>query len=239
MPPRAEAPPQPRCHRSIARYIALAAPLALGACALPPAVHVATLIANGFSYIASEKSISDHGLSMIAGEDCALHRGLTGGAVCDDWPADDDILVAGLDGAAASTPAETVGTPAPAATATRPAETAETLAALDLAAGPVLPLGETVAAEGEAADAGPARAAPAGGLYYALGSFIVRANAERLLRANALLAPTLTTARVGGRAVFRVVVGPVAAAERASVKRALAAAGFRNAWALRDAGEEI
>ncbi|MFP6712557.1 MAG: hypothetical protein VB913_12770 [Rhodospirillales bacterium] len=46
-------------------------------CALPVSVTVASWALDGFSYVATQKSITDHGISLLAGQDCALHRIVT------------------------------------------------------------------------------------------------------------------------------------------------------------------
>jgi hypothetical protein len=59
--------------------------LALGGCALPVPIQVATWALDGLSYMVTDKSVTDHGISMVAQKDCALLRGLTDGSVCRDW----------------------------------------------------------------------------------------------------------------------------------------------------------
>jgi len=59
--------------------------LALGGCALPVPIQVASWALDGLSYLATDKSVTDHGLSMVTQRDCALLRGLTDGSVCRDW----------------------------------------------------------------------------------------------------------------------------------------------------------
>ncbi len=54
----------------------------LGGCAVPPAIQVASLVAEGFSYVATGKSVTDHGISMVAGEDCAVFRAVKDEAIC-------------------------------------------------------------------------------------------------------------------------------------------------------------
>jgi hypothetical protein len=55
----------------------------LGGCALPPAVTLASLAADGVSYVATGKSVTDHGLSAATAQDCALLRPVfTGKAIC-------------------------------------------------------------------------------------------------------------------------------------------------------------
>jgi hypothetical protein len=52
----------------------LIAPLFVGACALPPAVTIASLAADGVSYMATGKTVTDHGISAATANDCALMR---------------------------------------------------------------------------------------------------------------------------------------------------------------------
>ena len=78
-----------RCHL----VLAAAAPLVLGGCGLPIGIQIASLFADGVSFLATDKTLSDHGISMVAGKDCALWRIVKGEDVCREI-APDDILVA-------------------------------------------------------------------------------------------------------------------------------------------------
>jgi len=49
-------------------------PLAAAGCVLPPAVTVVSLAADGVSYLATGKTVTDHGLSAATARDCALLR---------------------------------------------------------------------------------------------------------------------------------------------------------------------
>ena len=73
--------------------LAAAAPLVLGGCGLPIGIQLASLFADGVSFLATDKTLSDHGISMVAGKDCALWRIVKGEDVCRTI-APDDILVA-------------------------------------------------------------------------------------------------------------------------------------------------
>ncbi len=64
------------------RITILLAPFLLAGCALPPAVTWASLATDGVSYIATGKSTTDHAISAIADEDCALLRALKEEAIC-------------------------------------------------------------------------------------------------------------------------------------------------------------
>ncbi len=57
-------------------------PLLLGGCVLPPAVQVASLMAEGFSYATTGKGVADHGISMVADKDCAVLRAVKGQEIC-------------------------------------------------------------------------------------------------------------------------------------------------------------
>lgn len=54
----------------------------LSGCALPTAVTIASFAADGVSYIATGKSTTDHALSVIAQEDCAMARALEERPIC-------------------------------------------------------------------------------------------------------------------------------------------------------------
>ena len=61
--------------------------LLAGGCALPVPIQVASWVLDGVSIVTTEKSITDHGLSMVAGQDCALWRAMKDVHVCrDDAP---------------------------------------------------------------------------------------------------------------------------------------------------------
>ena len=72
------------------RIAILLAPFLLAGCALPPAVTWASLAADGVSYIATDKGTTDHAISAVAHEDCALLRALKEEAICKP---DDEVLV--------------------------------------------------------------------------------------------------------------------------------------------------
>ncbi len=63
--------------------VLVAAALAVSGCALLPAsVQVAWLALDGVSFVVSKKSVTDHGISMVVQQDCALWRGVTEGRIC-------------------------------------------------------------------------------------------------------------------------------------------------------------
>ena len=65
----------------------------LGGCmALPAPVQMASFALDGISLITTEKSLSDHGLSLFTGRDCAFWRGLTEGRFCAEQEDGDDAF---------------------------------------------------------------------------------------------------------------------------------------------------
>ena len=56
----------------------------LSACALPMSVKIASWVADGIAYLTTEKSVTDHGISLVARKDCALWRGIKGEKICRD-----------------------------------------------------------------------------------------------------------------------------------------------------------
>ena len=59
-----------------------AAALPLSGCLLPPAISLASLLLDVGSFAVSGKTMTDHGLSLVAQEDCALSHVLSGQDVC-------------------------------------------------------------------------------------------------------------------------------------------------------------
>ncbi|HKX07721.1 MAG TPA: SPOR domain-containing protein [Stellaceae bacterium] len=68
------------------RFILVLAPILLGGCAIPPAISIASYVLDGISYAATGKSVSDHGISAVAGRDCATFRILKGQNPCRGEP---------------------------------------------------------------------------------------------------------------------------------------------------------
>lgn len=68
------------------RFILVLAPILLSGCAIPPAISIASYVLDGISYAATGKSVSDHGISAVAGRDCATFRILKGQNPCRGEP---------------------------------------------------------------------------------------------------------------------------------------------------------
>jgi len=59
--------------------------LLITGCAVPVPFQVASWALDGISYVMTEKSVTDHGLSVVAQKDCAVWRGVTAGELCREW----------------------------------------------------------------------------------------------------------------------------------------------------------
>jgi hypothetical protein len=79
--------------------------LLAGCVAIPPAISIASWAVNGASLMISGKSVSDHAISAVLDQDCAMWRILKGDPICVDYPAEDgSVMVAELE--APADPAE-------------------------------------------------------------------------------------------------------------------------------------
>ncbi len=86
------------------RCLLVASALLLGGCALPLPVQIASWALDGLSMLTTEKTITDHGVSLVAQKDCALWRGLVEGAVCRDSDAVTTIALADIAPSPAASP---------------------------------------------------------------------------------------------------------------------------------------
>jgi hypothetical protein len=159
--------------------------------AVPPAVTIASYAVDGVSYIATGKSLTDHAISEIAGEDCVLMRAAVLKNPCREHVEPDSELAVELE---TSYGGEDVSTE---------------IAEADLAAGGA-PSGRSRSAVVLAA-ARPGAAAARPARYVVIGSFRDRGNAERARRSHAAAGAAVVPASVRGRAFYRV-VAPRAAA---------------------------
>jgi hypothetical protein len=56
--------------------------LLVAGCAVPVPLQIASWALDGISYFATQKSMSDHGISLVMAQDCAMWRGFTEGEIC-------------------------------------------------------------------------------------------------------------------------------------------------------------
>lgn len=112
------------------RMILAACMLLLGGCALPVPLQIASWAADGISFVMTKKSLTDHGLSMVAQKDCALLRAVVEGNVCRDDDAATMVADASQGGDGAVPVATDAVVVAPVVTEAKPAVVA-TLASSD------------------------------------------------------------------------------------------------------------
>ena len=236
-------------------WLALAAALAVAAlpgCGLPTAVTVATYAADGVSFVATGKGVTDHALSAAVDRDCALLRAMNGDAVCRAKPgtvAKRDVRTA--EGRIAG------GTPLPEEPAARAvaqasvwapvadievASVREAARPLEMAAAgspaEARAIAESVASVATitVADTRSARrdaAAQASRWALVLESHADAAKAEAARARYGALRPTVVTATVDGKLTHRVVSGPYTDIEIGAARLEAREAGARTAWAAR------
>ena len=228
--------------------------IVLQGCALPVPVQVASWVIDGISFLVTEKSVADHGVSLVAQKDCAMWRGFKGEAFCRE---DSEGVYALWDTGATGNSGDLAEDAAPAGW--EPEGAPEDLAAFETAAGapdgekgvagaapltpepvvmpeaamPVFSLArffETIVPRSDPLPAVPGQSA-GGDMYFVIGSFHRNKEAERLADRHYTLEPAVILAKLDGRQVFRVVVGPFTPAGKEPLRRAIAGTGIFDAWA--------
>lgn len=71
----------------------LAITVMLSGCGVPPAVTVATTVADGFTNAVSGKGMTDHALSAVTTSDCALIRALDSREICTGYAGEEVPMV--------------------------------------------------------------------------------------------------------------------------------------------------
>lgn len=196
-------------------------PLLLGGCGLPPALTAASWALDGFSYLVSGKSVTDHAISEVAAQDCALFRIVQGSEVCEEYEVDGDPGLT-LTAAAAKDPSDPLFVPPEIAQiasgfgpGTIEVEKPSTLAAFQ----PVALRGQ----EPRAAAPETARVDHAVAVLV-IGSFANPENAARLRERQAELNAEVRIVSAKGKTWHRVVV--------AAALEDVHQAGFADAWRL-------
>lgn len=212
-------------------FAVVLAPLFLGGCGMPVGVQIASLFADGLSFFATEKTLGDHGLSAVAGQDCAVWRGLNGENICRDNGT--ETAATGTEEPASASSQSNVMVEDAMADAPVEAEDVYDWGADEPKATPKTP---EVAAVQE-----PSRATPEpaptettlkGGTFYVIASYRRIGYARRFASGQEGLAVKVLTGTARGLSVYRVAVGPVAKADHPSTHARLLEAGFHDVWAL-------
>ncbi len=204
-------------------FAVLLVALFLSGCAMPLPVQVASLIADGISWFSTDKTLSDHAISLAANKDCSVWRGFSEGSICRDNAKDGATLMAGVkvDDGEEMASADNAAYNEQSAVVS---ETAPTTASPFQEPPRMMPIAEipdqpTVAEKGS--------------LHFVLASFSVTGNAKRMVGDNPLLSPTIVDVTIDNRTMHRVVVGPFTGKERKSLAERISKAGFKDAWIVR------
>jgi len=223
----------------------------LGGCILPVGVQVASMIADGISLVTTDKTLTDHGLSAVTEQDCAMWRVINGEEVCRDYE-QGPAMTADAEGKDVK-PAE--GMP------WRPVEVSYPLVDADdmalrvepriqvadlafvtasdkpavtptVAKIPTVPTQPAKITRTHEPAPDPVAVRTQGGMFFVIASFSHINGAERFARRTAVLETQVLAGTARGKSVYRVAVGPVAMTRRPDVKAKLLDAGFTDMWAL-------
>ena len=175
------------------RILIALAPILLSGCAIPPALTIASYVLDGVSYAATGKSVSDHGISAVAGRDCATFRILKGENPCRGEPTELRDPAPVEAGQQATLP---TGEPAP----------------VVASASPALTVGAPLATS-----------TPSRQRYLVLGSYDSRGGADEVAAQFSDTKVTVFEVKVDGRLAHRVVAGPLSDTEVAELRDRLAA----------------
>jgi hypothetical protein len=234
----------------------------LTGCALPPAIQITSWALDGISYLATQKSATDHGLSIIAQKDCAMLRVVLGPKeLCRDFDdsatelADgmaykqlfegNDFIIASSDPLAEFEPAgggDYTKDPNAGENQLRKIPMQNKLAALDdmeglgpYGGGPYEISGEIIRPQAGTVQLSQAvenRSEPAVGYYTVIGSFKNHTNARKLSEQHRVLTPSVLSAKLNSTTLYRVVVGPFTKNDEKSVKVNISQAGIHDTWTI-------
>jgi hypothetical protein len=84
-------------HKAIKLSVLATVVLSLSGCivALPPAIQLASLALDGVSYVTTGKSMTDHAMSTVTAQDCAMTHLLKGEDICSAYEDEIAILPSG------------------------------------------------------------------------------------------------------------------------------------------------
>ena len=231
-------------------------------CALPVPIQVASWALDGVSYIVTEKSVTDHGLSAVAQKDCAVWRGVTDGELCREWGEKGDTLLASVSGFVdMSVPYGAINrAEIPTHSDLSPSKHNVTevrsimnkqneLDPVDPLDGVSIILTKLENTESKLmssrdgnqrhpsvrplAGDPDGRDEPVEGIYFVIGSFRNYGNAKTLAASHGRLLPTVLTPKLNSAPVYRVVVGPAEPGHEKALHSKIAGIGLSDTWAIR------
>ena len=171
----------------------------LTGCGIPPALTIATTVADGFSYAVSGKGMTDHALSAFTTDDCALVRMLDERDICTGYAGEElpRVLTVSAPAVGSWGRVESV------------VSSGRSVAGGTSAVAPALPIPSLQQRSALFASASPEKNSGAGvgrtGVVTVLGSYHIHDNAKHTLSHLASLNPRIVTATAAGRTIYRVV----------------------------------
>ena len=210
----------------------------LSGCALPLPFQIASWALDGISYLATEKSVTDHGISIVAQKDCALLRVVKGDEMCSSYDDSGTIAVAASD---TDTDTDTAVTDDEVAVLDVWSEDASAVTEIKTNSG-TPKIADSVFAKAQPESKDGQRLLISGAriwsdhmnanMYFVVGSFSKSYNAHRLISKHSDLGPAVMVTILDGVKVYRVAVGPFNSNQRKDMKLRLTKSGLSNAWAM-------
>jgi hypothetical protein len=218
----------------VRRISIISCAMLLSGCAMPMPFQIASWALDGISYIVTEKSVTDHGISIVAQKDCALLRVVQGDDICSTYDDSGKIAIAKIGDADSADEIKLKGVGG---------ETANIAAFAPTKTNPQLPESSTfnhVNVQPESAQNPRLLILGArvwsdhldADMYYVVGSFSNRDNAQSLISKHSDLGPAILVSYLNGKKVYRVAVGPFKNYQRKDVKISIRNSGISNAWAM-------
>ena len=208
--------------------------IVLSGCAMPLPFQIASWALDGISYITTEKSVTDHGISIVAQKDCALLRVIQGNDICSTYDDSGTIAVAETSNedttdeiTVMSVGGEIVNTGSLAEVEKKPQLPEPPISNyVNVQPGSeqnprLLISGTRVWSDRMDAD-----------MYYVVGSFSNWNYAQSLISKHNDLGPAVLVSLLNGNKIYRVAVGPFKSYQRRDVKLSIEKSGISNAWAM-------
>ena len=211
---------------------------AISGCTMPGSLQMATWALDGISFLATDKSLTDHGISFVVQKDCALWRGFKGEEICSDFDGNESIAVAAANtdeiddymnsidalgqensfaiGKKAIIVKDKVDEPDPEISLLKVQHDLKKDIENDRGHGAI-----------------KARKFQNLNTYIIIGSFSNPDNAYRLKIKHIALNPIVLASHLDGGDIYRVAVGPLSGHQKIDASKKLKKLGIKNAWEMR------
>jgi len=194
-------------------------------------LQVASWALDGISYVMTEKSVTDHGLSAVVQKDCAVWRGVTEGELCRDWGGGQGTVLAALSNNDEKfNEGQRIRTDS---TRKSILHSATINSGQVFRAHPSISPTLNKPQRTSLVQFGKRRNEPVTGIYFVIGSFGTREGAVNLAENHGVLLPTVLTARLQKKSIYRVVIGPVEPGREQALHSQIIKNGFQDTWAIR------